>query len=90
MACLIFIMNSHEMNASSNQPIRTNRIELASTWLARTHSNQMAAPNIIKPNNCLRDSIHFPGFGRRFTSDGKSAIKKYGNAKPKAKKKKIR
>ena len=50
----------------------------------------MAAPNIIKPNNCLRDSIHFPGFGNRFTSDGNNAIKKYGNAKPKAKKKKIR
>ena len=30
----------------------------------------MAAPNIIKPNNCLRDSIHFPGFGKGLLAMG--------------------
>jgi hypothetical protein len=39
----------------------------------------------MKPKSCFKDSIHWPGLGKKFTNDGKIAIKKYGKAKPIAK-----
>ena len=48
----------------------------------------MAAAN-IKPKNCFKDFIHLPGLGKKSIRDGNNAIKKYGNAKPKAKNKKL-
>ena len=78
------------MKAAKNQPIKTRSNELASTWFASTQRSQIAAPNIIKPNNCFNVSIHFPGFGNKLINDGNRAIKKYGKAKPTAKDKNIR
>ena len=49
-----------------------------------TCRSQITVASSRKPMNCLKVSIHAPGFGRYLSKAGKNENNKYGNATPSA------
>ena len=69
-------------NASMTNPAKpaTNPTSAVS-WLS-TQSSHAAAPYIGKASNCLKVSIHAPGFGNTRSNAGTNPIDTKGSAKP--------
>ena len=73
----------------TSQTTNIVRREFVSTWFDNTQNNHIAVPNIKNEKNCFKYFIHSPGFGKNSISLGKIAIRKYGNANPSPRNRKI-